>query len=169
MNYFRIQQETRAPDLIFSKAKGEQSKQKRGSDFLYFNVEMKQYPLDYLLPIYFKPVWMVNQYVKKVFGVAETSIEFTPCIISPKGSKSTLVQFAFDMAATDCLHEETKYDKNGFIQEIVLDERKIAQKKIIKLEHRRQPYLFFDMEVLELLLISGIHEFQYEQVAVAGE
>jgi len=167
MEYFRIRQDHRVsshPQFLDTAILTNIETQQ----YVYCKSAKQQSALGYVvLPFMERPVFVISKELKALFAAYQEGSEFYPFFTKDIDGKG-LPYYVFRPLVLDCLAEETEFLPNKEIKKIVLDQGKVGSHKVFQIGGVLGRYLIVDLEILELMLYSGIYPFLYTPVLLSA-
>jgi len=160
MEYFRIQQDHRVsshPEFVNASVLTNIESQQ----YVYCKSVEPQSMIGYVtLPFMTRPTFIISKELKELFSAYQEGSEFFPFFTKDVAGKG-LPYYVFRPLILDCLSDETEIIAGRSVKKLVLDQSKIGHNKIFQVGGLLERFLIVDLEILELMLYSGIHPFLF--------
>ncbi|NLW47124.1 MAG: serine protease [Firmicutes bacterium] len=114
-----------------------------------------------------RPAVLVSDRLKQILAKYEPRLFFKPVILADRKRLHQAVYWWMRLSPTDCLSENSLFNKNGTIKQLVLDRNKAAGLKVFRVAGLMEEYVLVRLDVAESLLRRDFCGIQFKRVAVA--
>lgn len=112
------------------------------------------------------PVLLISDELHKIFKMYENTVIYKLVFFTNLKMKLQKVYRLVFPELVEALSDETTYQKNGWVDKIVLDKNKIGDYKVFQIKAGVDYYLVISLEVAESILKRNFMGIQFEKVEV---
>lgn len=99
-----------------------------------------------------KPVLLVSDNLKKILNKYDKKIFFKPVVLCDRKEEKQDLYWLMVLDSIDCLSPKSEFNKNGTIKRLIIDEKKIGNFKIFKVNEVMEDLVIIRLDVAESLL-----------------
>lgn len=126
---------------------------------LQFYVEQLYY-LDWLGD----PLYMLSDKFKQIIEKYQADLVWKPAVLANTQTMSQKLYWMLLADEVDCLSTRSEWNKNGTLKKMVLDEQKIGERKIFKVQGSLTHEVIVDLDVAECILKFNLAGIQLHKI-----
>lgn len=116
--------------------------------------------------IFHSKVWFVSEKFKKIIEAYDPDIFGGTLVLINHKSQKTNIYFQMNLYTKDCLSKDSKFNSDGFIEDLVLNRKEIGPFKIFKIKNKIQEFSVVSLYIVEKILRENIVGLRFKKIKV---
>jgi len=160
MKYFILSQEKNIPNTVklYVKANSpnepqtELLKEDKAKVKQVTMVEVESSADNFFPSVIEEPVYMISDMVKKVICMYTDEVVWKTAVLLDHGLKQQNIYWLPLVDKIDCLSEKATFKKDGYIENLIINNEKIGNNKIFRIAGIKEKILVINLDIVESVL-----------------